>query len=171
VLFRSLAEGRELLATQTFELTQSILDTYDSGIQITQIEPQDISPPEAVIASFRDVQAARADQDRAKNEAEGYRNDIIPRARGEAERIIQEAEAYKQEVVARATGESSRFISVYNEYRQAKEVTRRRIYLETMETVMKGMNKVIIDSNSGSGVVPYLPLPELQKRQSGATTR
>jgi len=167
----ALAEGRELLATQTFELTQSILDTYDSGIQITQIEPQDISPPEAVIASFRDVQAARADQDRAKNEAEGYRNDIIPRARGEAERIIQEAEAYKQEVVARATGESSRFISVYNEYRQAKEVTRRRIYLETMETVMKGMNKVIIDSNSGSGVVPYLPLPELQKRQSGATTR
>lgn len=167
----ALAEGRERLATQTHKLTQSILDSYDAGIEVTQVEPQDIAPPEAVIASFRDVQAARADQERAKNEAEGYRNDVIPRARGEAERIVQEATAYKQEVVARAQGESGRFVSVYDEYRQAKDVTKRRIYLETMEHIMAGMNKVIIDSSSSSGVVPYLPLPELQKRQQGANTR
>jgi membrane protease subunit HflK len=93
-LDQALAGGRELLAQQTHELTQSILDLYDAGIEVTQVEPQDIAPPEAVIASFRDVQAARADQERAKNEAEGYRNDVLPRARGDAERIEQEAEAW-----------------------------------------------------------------------------
>ncbi len=165
----ALAEGRLPLAQQTHELAQKILDQYGSGIQITQIELQKIDPPEAVIASFRDVQAARADQERAKNEAEAYRNDILPRARGEAERILQEAEAYKQEVVARADGEAQRFISVYNEYRQAKEVTKKRIYLETMEKILAGMNKVLIDTaaQGGSGVVPYLPLPELQRRRAG----
>ena len=123
-----------------------------------------------MIASFRDVQAARADEDRAKNEAEAYRNDIIPRARGEAERILQEAEAYESEVVARSTGEAQRFVLVFNEYRQAKKVTRQRIYLETMENILGGMNKIIIDSSaSGQGVVPYLPLPELNKRQQGTS--
>ena len=165
----ALSEGRSALASETQALVQEILDSYDSGILITQVEPQKIDPPEAVIGAFRDVQAARADEERAKNEAEAYRNDIIPRARGEAERILQEAEAYEQEVVARATGEGERFLLVYNEYRQAKNVTRRRIYLETMEKLFAGMNKVLIDSNNGSqGVVPYLPLPELNKRRSGA---
>ncbi|MEE8171888.1 MAG: FtsH protease activity modulator HflK, partial [Alphaproteobacteria bacterium] len=165
----ALSEGRSLLATDTQALVQEILDSYDAGILITQVEPQKIDPPEAVIGAFRDVQAARADEDRAKNEAEAYRNDIIPRARGEAERILQEAEAYEQEVVARATGEAQRFLLVYNEYRQAKNVTRRRIYLETMETILAGMNKVLIDSAGGSqGVVPYLPLPELNRRRQGA---
>ena len=102
----ALAEERLLLAQQTHELTQQILDDYGAGIEITQVEPQDIAPPEAVIASFRDVQAARADQERAKNEAEAYRNDIIPRARGAAERLVQEGTAYKEEVVARAQGEA-----------------------------------------------------------------
>ena len=167
----ALSEGRSILAEQTQMLVQNILDSYDSGILITQVEPQKIDPPEAVIAAFRDVQAARADEERAKNEAEAYRNDIIPRARGEAERILQEAEAYEQEVVARATGEAQRFILVYNEYRQAKNVTRRRIYLETMEKILAGMNKVLIDSSAqgGQGVVPYLPLPELDRRRQGAS--
>ncbi len=167
----ALSEGRSILAEQTQMLVQNILDSYDSGILITQVEPQKIDPPEAVIAAFRDVQAARADEERAKNEAEAYSNDIIPRARGEAERILQEAEAYEQEVVARATGEAKRFTLVYNEYRQAKNVTRRRIYLETMEKILAGMNKVLIDSSAqgGQGVVPYLPLPELDRRRQGAS--
>ena len=164
----ALSEGRSVLAAQTQELVQEILDSYDSGILVTQVEPQKIDPPEAVIAAFRDVQAARADEDRAKNEAEAYRNDIIPRARGEAERILQEAEAYEQEVVARSTGETQRFILVLNEYRQAKKVTRQRIYLETMEKILSGTTKILIDSSAGGqGVVPYLPLPELNKRQQG----
>ena len=165
----ALSEGRSALASETQTVVQEILDSYDSGILITQVEPQKIDPPEAVIGAFRDVQAARADEERAKIEAEAYRNDIIPRARGEAERILQEAEAYEQEVVARANGEAQRFTLVYNEYRQAKHVTRQRIYLETMEKILADMSKVLIDSsaNGGQGVVPYLPLPELTKRRQG----
>ena len=165
----ALSEGRSALASETQAVVQEILDSYDSGILITQVEPQKIDPPEAVIGAFRDVQAARADEERVKNEAEAYRNDIIPRARGEAERILQEAEAYEQEVVARANGEAQRFTLVYNEYRQAKHVTRQRIYLETMEKILADMNKVLIDASAsgGQGVVPYLPLPELTKRRQG----
>ncbi len=169
----ALAEERLLLAQQTHQLTQQVLDYYGAGIEITQIEPQDIAPPEAVIASFRDVQAARADQERAKNEAEAYRNDIIPRARGAAERLVQEGTAYKEEVVARAQGEAARFLSVYSEYAQNMDVVRRRMYLETMEEVLGGIDKIIIDSaaQGGSGVVPYLPLPELQRRQGTGDTQ
>ena len=99
-----------------------------------------------------------------KNEAEAYANDVIPRARGEAAKILQAAEAYKKEVVAKAEGEASRFLSIFNEYRKAKEVTQERMYLETMEKVLADIDKVIIDKDSGSGVVPYLPLPELKKK-------
>ena len=102
--------------------------------------------------------------ERSKNEAEAYANDVIPRARGEAAKILQAAEAYKKEVVARAEGEASRFIAIYTEYAKAKEVTLERMYLETMEKVLADIDKVIIDKNSGSGVVPYLPLPELKKK-------
>ena len=113
------------------------------------------------------MQAARADRERSKNEAEAYANDVIPRARGEAEQVLQQAEAYKKEVVAKAEGEASRFLAIYNEYKNAKQVTQERMYLETMEKVLADIDKVIIDKNSGSGVVPYLPLPELKK--SGGT--
>ena len=106
---------------------------------------QKADPPAEVIDAFRDVQRAQADRERAQNEAEAFANDIIPRARGEAERLLQEAQAYRQEVTARATGEAERFKSVCAEYRKAQDVTSRRIYLETMEEVLKGMNKVIID--------------------------
>ena len=131
---------------------------------MTQLQTQQADPPEQVIDAFRDVQAARADRERSKNEAEAYANDVIPRARGEAAKILQAAEAYKKEVVAKAEGEASRFLSIFNEYRKAKEVTQERMYLETMEKVLADIDKVIIDKDSGSGVVPYLPLPELKKK-------
>jgi membrane protease subunit HflK len=158
-----LTEGRSSIEIETQEIIQRILDEYESGIQITQVQTQKADPPDQVIDSFRDVQAARADMERAKNEAEGYANDVIPRARGDAAKILQEAEAYKQQVVAAAEGEASRFIAIYNEYAKAKIVTQERMYLETMEKVLADINKVIIDKDAG-GVVPYLPLPELSKK-------
>ena len=159
-----LTEGRSKIEIETQEIIQSILDEYESGIQITQVQTQKADPPDQVIDAFRDVQAARADMERSKNEAEAYRNDVIPRARGEAARILQAAEAYKKQVVAQAEGEASRFISIYNEYALAKVVTQERMYLETMEKVLADIDKVIIDKNVSSGVVPYLPLPELKKK-------
>ena len=161
-----LTEGRSKIEVETQEIIQNILDEYESGIQITQVQTQKADPPDQVIDAFRDVQAARADMERSKNEAEAYRNDVIPRSRGEAAKILQAAEAYKKEVVAKAEGEASRFISIYNEYAQAKEVTQERMYLETMEKVMADIDKVIIDKNASSGVVPYLPLPELKKKKT-----
>ena len=158
-----LTEGRSSIEIETQEIIQSILDEYESGIQITQVQTQKADPPDQVIDAFRDVQAARADMERSKNEAEGYANDVIPRARGDAAKILQEAEAYKQQVVAAAEGEASRFIAIYSEYAKAKKVTQERMYLETMEKVLADINKVIIDKKSG-GVVPYLPLPELSKK-------
>ncbi len=157
-----LTEGRSLIETDTQEIIQQILDEYNSGIQITQVQTQKADPPDQVIDAFRDVQAARADMERSKNEAEAYANDVIPRARGEAAKILQAAEAYKKEVVAKAEGEASRFLSIYSEYAKAKEVTQERMFLETMEKVLADINKIIIDKNSGSGVVPYLPLQELK---------
>ena len=159
-----LTEGRSKIENETQEIAQSLLDEYESGIQITQVQTQKADPPDQVIDAFRDVQAARADMERAKNEAQAYANDVIPRARGEAAKILQEAEAYKKQVVAIAEGEASRFISIYNEYALAKEVTQERMYLETMEKVLADIDKVIIDKNASSGVVPYLPLPELKKK-------
>jgi membrane protease subunit HflK len=164
----ALAEGRGQIEADTKKLLQAVLDSYGAGIEITQVQLQKVDPPTQVIDAFRDVQRARADQERLRNEAEAYRNDIIPRARGEAVRLVQEAEAYKQEVVARAQGDADRFLSVFNAYQTAPDVTMRRIYLETMEEILKGTNKVIIDkaAESASGVVPYLPLPELGRRSA-----
>lgn len=164
-----LAEGRRKVEEETEKLLQRVLDDYGSGIQITQLQLQKVDPPGPVVDSFRDVQRARADLERLRNEAEAYRNDIIPRARGEAAKLVQDAEAYKQEVVARSQGDAKRFLSVYNEYKVAKEVTTQRIYLETMEEILRRTNKIIIDSSGGRGpgVVPYLPLPEIRKRTQG----
>ena len=159
-----LTEGRSKIEIETQEIAQSLLDEYESGIQLTQVQTQKADPPDEVIDAFRDVQAARADMERSKNEAEAYQNDVIPRARGEAAKILQEAEAYKKQVVAKAEGEASRFLAIYTEYAKAKEVTQERMYLETMEKVLADIDKVIIDKNAGTGVVPYLPLPELKKK-------
>ncbi len=160
---RILTEGRQPIEDGTVKLMQQILDSYQAGITVSRVNLQKVDPPAAVIDAFRDVQAARADKERAQNEAESYRNDIIPRARGESERILQAAEAYKQEVVATAQGEAARFLSVYNAYRLARDVTAKRLYLETMEEILQGTNKIILDSKEG-GVQPYLPLTELQRR-------
>ncbi len=165
-----LTKGRGEIETLSLELIQHILDEYKAGIEIRQVKLEKVDPPEQVIAAFRDVQAAKADQETLQNKALAYRNDIVPRARGEAEKITQSGEAYKQEVVARATGDAKRFISVLDSYLKSKDVTQRRIYLETLEDVLGNIDKVIIDKSAGggTGVVPYLPLPEVQKRSKGA---
>ena len=160
-----LTKGRSIIEIEVQEIIQSILDEYESGIQITQVQTQKADPPDQVIDAFRDVQAARADMERSKNEAEAYANDVIPRARGDAAKILQEAEAYKKQVVAAAEGEASRFVAIYSEYEKAKTVTQERMYLETMEKVLADIDKLIIDRKAG-GVVPYLPLPELSKKGS-----
>jgi membrane protease subunit HflK len=158
-----LTEGRAKIEVETQEIIQSILDEYQSGIQVTQVQTQKADPPDQVIDAFRDVQAARADLERQRNEAEAYANDIIPRARGEAEQILQQAEGYKQKVIADSEGKASRFLAIQSEFAKAPFVTKQRIFYETMEEVFSDMDKVIIDK-AGDSVVPYLPLPELKKK-------
>ena len=155
------------------ELMQKTLDQYGSGILIQQVQMQKVDPPQQVIDAFRDVQAARADLERAQNEAQTYANRVVPEARGKAAQIFQGAEAYKSQTVAEAVGQTSRFSKIYEEYKKAPEVTRRRMYLETMERVLGGTDKIILDSHSqsGSGVVPYLPLNELTRRPQAGGTR
>jgi membrane protease subunit HflK len=158
----ALSDKRQEIAEQARETLQRILDAYKCGILITQVQLQRVDPPSAVIDAFNDVQRARADQERARNEAEAYANDILPRARGEADRINQEAQAYKAQVVNLARGEIQSFESVYETYRQAKDVTAWRLYLDSMDQLLKKSSKVIVDSSGKgmAGVVPYLPLSE-----------
>ena len=149
------------------ELMQKTLDEYGAGVQVTQVQLQKVDPPAQVIDAFRDVQAARADAERLQNEAQTYANRVVPESRGRSAQITQAAEAYREQTVAEAKGQTARFIKVYDEYKKAPEVTRQRLYLETMERVLGGTEKYIIDSGGsggGSGVVPYLPLNELQRR-------
>jgi modulator of FtsH protease HflK len=147
-------------------LMQRTLDHYGAGVQITQVQLQKVDPPSQVIDAFRDVQAARADQERLQNEADAYANRIVPEARGDAQRILQAAQGYKEQTVAEARGRTDRFLKVYEEYAKAPDVTRRRMFLETMERVMGSTEKIIIDEKAqGTGVVPYLPLGESSKRQ------
>jgi len=161
----ALAEGRKDIETKSIKAIQLVLDKYGSGVQITQLQLQKVDPPDQVIDSFRDVQRARADKEKAINEAIAYRNDIIPKARGNAAKIVQESEAYKKEVIARSEGDANRFNSILKSYKTNEDVTKNRIYLETLEEVFQNANKVIIDTKQGSGVIPYLPLPEIKKRK------
>lgn len=142
------------------ELMQKTLNAYGAGIIVQQVQMMKVDPPQEVIDSFRDVQAARADQERAQNEAQTYANRVVPEARGEASRIIQRAEAERERMIADARGEAARFASVLNEYKKAPEVTRRRLYLETVERVYGGMNKLILDQGKG-GTVPLLQLGDM----------
>ncbi len=161
-----LTEQRQKTEEQVLGLMQKTLDSYGAGITITQVKMQKVDPPSAVIDAFRDVQAARADQERARNEANAYANRVVPEAQGEAVRIRREAEAYREQTVSEAEGQASRFAAIYNEYRNASEVTRQRIFLETLEKVMQKSDKVIIESTgNGSGVVPYLPLDQLRRKE------
>src|SRR5215468_11227174 len=145
------------------ELMQKTLDSYGAGVQITQVQMQKVDPPQQVIDSFRDVQAARADAERAQNEAQTYANRVVPEARGRAAQITQSAEAYREQTVAEAKGATARFLKVYEEYKKAPDVTRQRLYLETMERLFTGTEKIILDSGAATGAVPYLPLPELTR--------
>jgi membrane protease subunit HflK len=163
-----LTEARQKTEQAVQKLMQDVLDHYKAGIRIDQVQLQKVDPPTQVIDAFRDVQAARADQERLQNEAFSYANKVVPEARGEAERILQGARAYKEQTVAEATGQTARFIKVYDEYKKAPEVTRKRMYLETMERVLGGTDKIILDSKGGQGVVPFLPLDQLQKKKEGA---
>jgi membrane protease subunit HflK len=159
-----LTGARQAIETSVQKLIQETLNSYDAGIQITQVQLQKVDPPQQVIDAFRDVQAARADAERLQNEAQTYANRVVPEARGEAARIVQAAEAYRERVVFEAKGQADRFVKIYDEYAKAPDVTRRRMYLETMERVFAGVDKVIVDpatAKNGSGVVPYLPLGEL----------
>jgi membrane protease subunit HflK len=165
----ALSDRRQEIADQAQLLLQSLLDTYRTGILVTQVQLQRVDPPDLVIDAFNDVQRARADQERARNEAEAYSNDILPRARGEVERMKQDAEAFKSQEISLARGEAGRFLAVYEAYKQHKDVIAERLYIETMEQVLKNASKVILDA-SGKGrlsdVVPYLPLPEAGTRAS-----
>jgi membrane protease subunit HflK len=154
-----LTGARQNIEQGVHELMQKTLDSYSTGVVITQVQMQKVDPPSQVIDAFRDVQAARADAERAQNEAQTYANRVVPEARGRASQIQQAAEAYREQTVAEAKGQASRFSKIYEEYKKAPEVTRKRMYLETMEHVLTGVNKTIIDpSISKSGIVPYLPL-------------
>ncbi|MBV8936905.1 MAG: FtsH protease activity modulator HflK, partial [Alphaproteobacteria bacterium] len=167
---QALSEGRGKIETDTQHLLQGILDAYRAGVEVTQLQLLKVDPPAPVIDAFRDVQRALADRERLRNEAESYRNDIVPRARGDAVRIKQEAEAYRQEIIARAQGDADRFLSVYHAFKVAQDVTVQRLYLETMEEILKNSNKVIIDKSAQgeSGVLPYLPLPALSGGKGAA---
>ena len=161
-----LTEGRQEVEQDVRNLLQEILDSYESGVLIQSIQLQSIDPPDQVIDAFDEVQRARQDKERLVNEANSYLNKIVPNARGEAAKLVEEAKAYKEQVVKQAEGVAQNFIDVFNSYKNAKEITKRRIYLETLAEVLEGKNKIILDDNgTGQGVVPYLPLNELNKNK------
>lgn len=162
----AMSDKRQQIADQTRDLLQSLLDSESAGILITQVQLQRIEPPAAVIDAFNDVQRARADQQRSRNEAEAYANDVVPRARGESERIRQDGEAYKIQVVNLAQGEADAFLSVFGSYQAAKDVTAWRLYLDSVDEVLRKATKVIVDTSGKgvSGVVPYMPLTDTRPR-------
>lgn len=168
-----MTEGRGEVQFEAKALIQEILEGYNAGVRITGVQMDKADPPKEVIDAFNDVQRARQDKERLQNEAQAYRNDILPRAKGQAARVVQAAEAYKAEVMEQAKGEAQRFEEVYDSYRTAREVTRQRLFLETMQDVLGNSEKVIIDPSAegGQGVTPYLPLPEVQKRRTGGGQR
>ena len=153
-----LTEGRFQVQQKTKLLLQGILDRYNSGISIDAVQLQDVLPPEQVVAAFKDVASAREDREKAVEKAEGYKNDILPKAKGEAEKLINEAMAYKEATINIAKGDTSRFLQVLKEYRKAKDVTQKRIYVETMEDVLARVEKVIIEGNVQRNILPYIPL-------------
>jgi len=165
-------EGRTRIEQDTKDLLQKILDEYGLGARIAQVQLLRVDPPQEVIGAFRDVQAARADKEKNINEANTYRNQVLPRAKGEAASITQKAEGYKAQKVATAKGDVQRFDQVYDQYAKAKDITTERIYLETIEDVLRNMNKVLVDkSNAGPGVLPFLPLNDLKPNGTPAPPR
>ena len=165
-IFRDKRAG---IATEVRTITQRTLDSYGAGLQVNQVPIEDAAPPKEVADAFDEVQRAEQNEDQFVEEANKYANEKLGQARGAAAQLTEEAAAYKNRVVLDAQGEAARFISIYDQYVKAPEVTRKRMFLETMEGVLKDSNKVIIEQGSGQGVVPYLPLPELKQRTEGAS--
>jgi membrane protease subunit HflK len=161
-------QGRAEITARTSELLQRMLDEYGAGVVVTELALRNTDPPADVNQAFQDVAAAIQDAQRSRNEAERDANQVTNRAKGEAEQIIRQAEAYRDQKIAIATGEAQRFLSVYEQYRRAPDVTQRRMYLETMERIMRGLDKVLIDETSGAGSVPYLSLNELMRRSQAS---
>lgn len=164
----ALTEARDQIEVQTRALMQLMLDEYNSGIAINGVQLQKVDPPTQVVDAFIDVQRARADRERLRNEAEAYRNDIIPKARGDAERLLQDAGGYKAAIINRAQGDADRFVSVYKAYTEAKDVTLQRMYLETLQEIMQSSAKVIVSPSGGAPILPYLPLDKIKKQGSPA---
>ncbi len=166
VLQSLLTEGRQKTEVAVQKLIQSILDSYGAGIHIDQIQLREVDPPQQVIAAFRDVQAARNERDTLQKQAQTYADNVVPRAKGEADRILAGAQGYRDQTVAEATGQASRFVKIFDEYKKAPDLTRQRMFLEMQEKVLNGADKIILDNKGGSGqgVVPYLPLDQLQQR-------
>ena len=163
-------DDRAGIAVEVMQITQTILDSYGLGVRVAQIAIENVSPPSEVADAFDEVQRAEQDEDRFQEEARQYANTLLGDARGQAAQMREDAAAYKNRVVQEAEGEAARFISVYEEYAKAPEVTRKRLFLETMEQVLGGSEKVIIERGAGgTGVVPYLPLPELRGGASSTT--
>ncbi len=168
-----LTGARNTIEQGVQELMQKTLDSYGAGVLVTQVQMQKVDPPAQVIDAFRDVQAAQADAQRLQNEAQTYTNRVVPDARGRAAQILQVAEGYREQAIAEAKGQSARFLKVYEEYKKAPDVTRQRLYLETMEKILHGAEKLISDPGQGAGsqgVVPYLPLNELTPRRQPPAT-
>jgi len=168
-----LNRDRGVIADTVQRLIQDTLDSYDSGVNIVRLNLDRADPPAEVIDAFREVQAAEQERDRLERQADAYANRVLAGARGEAAQLLEEAEAYRAQVVNEAKGEASRFLAVLGEYEQAPEVTRRRLYLETLERVLGDVDLVILDNGGeggGNGVVPYLPLNELRRTAPTATT-
>jgi len=155
-------EDRAGIQVEVQQITQRILDDYKLGVRVSQIAIENVAPPTEVADAFDEVQRAEQDQERFQEEARQYSNTLLGDARGQAAQMREDAAAYKNRVVQEAEGQASRFTSVYDEYAKAPEVTRERLFLETMEQVLGSSQKVIVDKGAGSGVVPYLPLPELR---------
>ena len=162
-----LYEGREQVAANAQKLTQEILDRYATGIQVSKVTMQNAQPPEQVQAAFDDAVKAGQDRERQKNEGQAYANDVIPRARGAASRLLEEADAYKGRVVAQAEGDASRFKQILTEYAKAPEVTRQRMYIDTMQQVLSNTSKILVDAK-GSGNLLYLPLDKLMQVTASA---
>ncbi|WP_447979197.1 FtsH protease activity modulator HflK [Candidatus Nitrospira bockiana] len=153
-----LTTGKAQIQADTQMLIQRILDGYQAGIHVAAVQLQDVDPPEAVVAAFKDVASAKEDREKLINQAQGYRNDIIPKAKGEAAQIVNQAKGYAQARITRSQGESDRFVKMLKEYSQAKDVIGKRLYIETMEEILPGVEKIIIDGKAGDRLLPYLPL-------------
>lgn len=159
----ALTEDRDRIAVETYNRLQAIMDSYESGVQIVKVNMEDVKAPDQVVDAFDEVQRARADRERVRNEAEAYRNAILPKARGEAVKMVEDAEAYKEQVINQAEGDASRFIAVYEAYSASPDVTKKRIYIETMEDILSKQNKIFMGTGAEGQLLPYLPVDRLMQ--------